>query len=230
MLYFKSSLFLFFITNSIIAFSQKRATDNYYYQTYQNKAFYFGFGVDINSSAYRLQQSSDFLGNENTKMVEGKNKGGLGLRFISNLKMGEFFDLRFNPGLSYMNKSFVYNDLQEKTIESVYVDLPFYIRYKSKAYHDKKVFLITGLKYTYDVASNSNARKAETLIRVSPHDFQWEVGVGMQFFYPYFIFSPEIKFGRGLGNLLLYNNSLNESKVLENVVSQVFTLSFNFEG
>lgn len=210
--------------------AQSRATDNYYYLESQRKQFYFGVGLDINSSNYRLQQSSYFLQNDDIKVVEGKSKGGLSLRFISNIKMGNFFDLRFTPGFSYMNKTFLYNDKSDINIESVNIDLPFYVRYKSLPFMDKRVFLISGIKYTYDVASSINDRKSETLIQLSPHDFQWEVGVGMQFFYPYFIFSPEIKFGRGFGNLLIYNGALDEAKVLENVIPQVFTLSFNFEG
>jgi len=144
--------------------------------------------------------------------------------------MGEYFDLRLTPGFAFSYRSFIFNNKQEKQVESVFFDIPFYLRYKSMPYKDKRVFAIGGLKYSYDVASNSNARKSETLIKISPHDFQWEVGVGMQFFYPYFIFSPEIKFARGLGNVLIYNGALEESKVLENVVSQVFTITLNFEG
>jgi len=116
----------------------------------------------------------------------------------------------------------------ERKIESVFLELPFHIRFKSEPYKDKRLFLVAGLKYSYDVQSNSKSRKS--LIKIAPHDFQYEVGVGLQMFYPYFIFSPEIKFSRGLGNILIYDRAQNEARVLENVVSQIFTISFNFEG
>jgi hypothetical protein len=149
---------------------------------------------------------------------------------IANLKMGEYFDFRFLPGFAFSYRSFIFNDLQERQVESVFFELPFSLRYKSMPYKDKRVFVTGGLKYNYDIASSSKSRQAATLIKISPHDFQWEVGFGMQFFYPFFIFSPEIKYSRGLGNILIYNKDLNESKVLENVTSQIFTLTFNFEG
>jgi hypothetical protein len=57
-----------------------------------------------------------------------------------------------------------------------------------------------------------------------------EYGAGIQFYLPYFIFSPEIKFSHGIGNVLLYNRSLQESTVLEKLLSRGFTLSFHFEG
>ena len=118
--------------------------------------------------------------------------------------------------------------LLERKIESVFFELPFHLRFKSDPYKDKRMFVVAGLKYSYDVQTNSKSRKS--LIKIAPHDFQYEVGVGMQIFYPYFIFSPEIKFSRGIGNILIYDRAQNEARILENVVSQIFTLSFNFEG
>ena len=59
---------------------------------------------------------------------------------------------------------------------------------------------------------------------------QFEVGVGMQFFFPYFILSPEIKFSQGLNNTLIYNRSLIESRIIEKLTSRTFTISFHIEG
>jgi hypothetical protein len=222
---------------SILAFSaaqdvygQVSARDNYNYLDFQRKSFYFGMTFGTNFPSFRLNQSKIFIGNDSIQVAEGRSNGGFNLNMVTNFKMGEFFDLRFTPGFAFSYRSFLFNDVDVKRTEAVFFELPFYVRYKSLPYKDKRIYAVGGLKYNFDVANNSNARKAETLIKISPHDFQWEVGVGMQFFYPYFIFSPEIKYGRGLGNILLYNGALNESKVLENVVSQVFTISLNFEG
>jgi len=157
---------------------------------------------------------------------------------IANLKIGDFFDFRVLPGFSFSERNFEFiNTDVEMTrsvrkIESVFFELPFQLRFKSLPYKDKRVFVIVGTKYTFDVQSNSRARVelAESLIQISPHDFQLEYGVGMQFFFPYFIFSPEIKISRGIGNIHIYKGSLNESRILESVQSSIFTLSFHFEG
>jgi len=92
------------------------------------------------------------------------------------------------------------------------------------------MFAVSGVKYTYDVNNNSRARNNQSLIKISPHDFQFEIGAGMQFFFPFFIFSPELKVSTGIGNVLLYDSSLSESKVLEKVLTHAFTISFHFEG
>ncbi len=226
---FLTLLVVFFSEN--LALAQKfKSRENHNYLDFQGKAYYFGMAFGTNWSGYRLNQSKYFIGNDSVQIAEGRRKGGFNIHMVANLKMGEYFDFRFLPGFAFSYRSFVFNESKEKQIESVFFEMPFSIRYKSAPYKDKRMFVTGGLKYNYDIASNSKTRQAETLIKISPHDFQWEVGAGIQIFYPFFIFSPEIKYSRGLGNILIYNGGLNESKVLENVQSQIFTLTFNFEG
>ncbi|MFN8318649.1 MAG: outer membrane beta-barrel protein [Saprospiraceae bacterium] len=223
-------IFLIFLGVFTSLQAQIRSRDNYNYLDFQGKSYYFGMAFGTNFSGYRINQSTFFIGNDSIRIAEGKRKGGFNIHMIANLKMGEYFDFRFLPGFAFSYRSFLFNGLEEKQVESVFFEMPFSLRYKSQPYKDKRVFVTGGLKYNYDIASSSKTRQAPTLIKISPHDFQWEVGFGMQFFYPFFIFSPEVKYSRGLGNILIYNKDLNQSKVLENVTSQIFTLSFNFEG
>lgn len=207
--------------------------DNHNFRDFNRKAYYFGINVGFNSSGYKLQQSGFFINNDSIKVTEGNGEVGVNMHMVTNLKLGEYFDFRFIPGFSFAQRGFEFTNVSdskvvERKIESVFLELPFHIRFKSEPYKDKRLFLVAGLKYSYDVQSNSKSRKS--LIKIAPHDFQYEVGVGLQMFYPYFIFSPEIKFSRGLGNILIYDRAQNEARVLENVVSQIFTISFNFEG
>jgi len=153
---------------------------------------------------------------------------------VTNLKIGEYFDFRFIPGFTLGEKTFEFKDnlgsVNRSKVESVFVDIPFQIRYKSAPYKDKRAFVTAGLKYAYDVQSNSKTRQANTQIKITPHDFQAEVGVGFQIFLPYIIVSPEIKFSQGINNILIYNDQLNEAKILEKVLSRAFTFSIHLEG
>ena len=214
-------------------FGQSNSADNYNYKGFQKKPYYFGLNVGINNSGYILNQSRFFIGNDEIRIVEPVSGIGLELHMIANLKLGDHFDFRFLPGFSFASKQLEFTQVgtgetEFNNAEPVYFELPFQLRYKSKPYKDKRVFVIGGLKYGYDVAGNSDSKKS--ILKFSSHDFQWEVGMGMQFFYPYFIFSPEIKFSRGITNNLIYDNNLVPAKVLENVFSQVISISFNFEG
>lgn len=226
----KIILLLALLASVSLGYCQINAKDNHNYMDFQNKNYYFGMAFGTSFSSFRVGQSTYLQNDDAIKIVESSPKGGFNIHMVSNLKMGEFFDFRFNPGFSFMYRNLIYNNETERTIESVYFETPFGVRFKSMPYKDKRAFMSAGIRYGYDVASNSNTRKSETVIKISPHNFQYEVGIGMQFYYPFFIFSPEIKMSRGLNNALIYNRSLLESRVLDNITNQVFTLTFNFEG
>lgn len=219
------------------AFSQVRAKDNYNYLDFQKKNYYFGISLGLNTSSYQPSRSSNFIANDSISVVNGIYRPGFNLHIITNLKIGDYFDFRFIPGFSFTERRFEYtlansSDITAKSIESVFVELPFLLRFKSEPYKDKRMFLLAGIKYDIDVASNSRAQrdKARFLVQVSPHDFSVEVGAGVQFFFPYFIFSPEIKFSQGIGNVHIFKDELLESSILDNVLSRMVSISFNFEG
>lgn len=203
---------------------------NVNYQEYSSKEYYFGISLGYNSSRHRIFHSKEFIGNPDIISALGAPGPGFNVHGIVNYKFGEYFDFRVLPGFTFATRYLDFNTSNRTTVESIFVELPFHIRYKSAPYKDKRAFVVAGINYSYDVASNSETRQADDFIKISPHDFQAEVGFGMQFFLPYFIFSPEIKFSRGITNTLLYNNQIIESTVLEKLTSQVFTLSFHFEG
>lgn len=208
---------------------------NYNYFDFQKKPYYFGILLGVNYSGYKLGRSKNFIANDSIRIVQSDPGAGFHLHVITNFKVGEYFDLRFIPGFSFVERNLAYTAPAEtavsrRKIESVFLEVPFLLRFKSKPYKDKRVFVLSGLKYSYDVQSNADSRDSQTLVRISPHDFQFEVGAGMQFFFPYFIFSPEIKFSRGITNSLIYNDALNQARVLEDVSSSIFTISFSFEG
>lgn len=209
---------------------------NYNFQDFQAKPFYFGLTLGFNSSRYTPFRSEEFLFSDTIVSVKSLSGPGFNLNMIANLKIGKYFDFRFLPGFSFAERRLNYeqqrrgrSELQE-SVQSVFVELPFHFRYKSAPYHDKRLFLIAGVKYSFDVASESRTRQSDNLVRISPHDFHVEYGAGMQFFFDYFIFSPEFKVSQGIGNTLLFNPNLPQSTVLDKVLSRTFTISFHIEG
>jgi hypothetical protein len=212
------------------------ARGNYNFLDFNQKPYYFGITLAYNSSNFKVFQSRDFVLNDSIRSVESVTGPGFNLGIVTNLKIGEYFDIRFLPTLSFAERNINYlatnNDRRPfaRKVESVFVEMPFHARYKSVPFNDMRLFVITGVKYSFDVASDSRSRQAESLVKIAPNDFSFEVGAGIQFFLPYFIFSPEIKFSHGLNNILIFDKNLEESSVIDKVLSRTFTFSLHFEG
>ncbi|NNE29664.1 MAG: PorT family protein [Saprospiraceae bacterium] len=209
---------------------------NYNFLGFEQKPYYFGITLAYNTSAFKIYHSQDFVLNDSFRIAESVKGPGFNLGIVTNLKVGKYFDFRFLPTLSFAERNIEYRSTvldrnpSSRRIESVFVETPFHVRYKSEPYNDMRMFVIAGIKYSFDVASDSRDRQADTLVKISPTDFSVEFGAGVQMFFPYFIFSPEIKFSHGLGNTLIYDDDLLQSTVLEKVISRGFTLSLHFEG
>jgi hypothetical protein len=209
---------------------------NYNFLQADQKSHYFGIALGLNSSGYRPYRSRDFLQSDSIRSIESLNGPGLNIGIVTNLKIGDYFDFRAIPSFSFAERNINYAKTNKnpfpstRKVESVFVEMPFLMRYKSAPYRDARFFVIAGIKYSFDVASDSRTKQAETLVKIAPNDFSFEYGAGLQIFLPFFILTPEIKISQGIGNTLIFNPNLEESSVLEKVLSRAFTFTLHFEG
>lgn len=217
-----------------MSFGLNAQRGNTNYMDFKAKPYFFGITLGFNSSDYKVFRSKTFITNDTIRVIEPKRGPGFNLGIITNLKLGEYFDIRFLPTLSFAERNLNYfsstGSFNERKVESVFVDMPFHVRYKSAPFNDMRVFVIGGIKYSFDVASDSRTKQAKDLVKISPSDFSYEYGFGMQFYFPYFIFSPEFKVSQGINNILIYDKRIDQSNVIEKVMSRIFTISLNFEG
>ncbi len=232
----KKVIFLFILSCFFFNASAQKKKGNYNFLDFQQKPYYFGITLAYNNSDYKLRFSDSFINNDSIRLANSVTGPGFNLGIVSNLKVGDHFDFRFLPTLSFAERNISYATPDNfrlpytRKVESVFVEMPFHIRYKSVPYNDKRVFVIGGIKYSFDVASDSRTRQADELVKIAPTDFQIEYGAGVQFFFPFFIFSPEFKVSHGIGNVLIYNEGLDESTIIDKVISRSFTISLHFEG
>lgn len=216
-------------------FAQRVGGANFNFNAFNKKTYYFGITLGYNNSFYRIVHDRSFILNDTVKILESARGPGFNLGIVTNVKLGDNFDFRFNlPTLSFAERRFEYTltskEVQTRKVESVFIDFPIQFRYKSKPYHDIRAFVIFGGKYSIDLASNSRARQADDLIKIQRQDFLLEYGVGFQVFFPYFILSPEIKFSHGLLNIHDRNAGLIYSRVIDRLFARGLTISFHFEG
>ncbi|BDS11965.1 type IX secretion/gliding motility protein PorT/SprT [Aureispira anguillae] len=206
-----------------------------YDNKFSKKSYYFGITLGFNASGYRIEKHPMLVNSDSVMTVNSVYGPGFNLGIVANIKLGKHFDFRFLlPTLSFADRKIQYlmtnNTLVEKKMESVFLEFPVHFRYKSKPYKDFRVFVVGGLKYSVDLASNSRSRKAEDLLKLQQHDLAIEFGVGFQVFFPYFILSPEIKFSYGVMDIHARDEVLTFSSTIDKLFSRGFAISLHFEG
>ena len=202
---------------------------------YDFQKIHFGFTLGINELNFNLLQNINVADNENLKTIHTKGQKGFNLGIVSNLRLGNYTDLRFVPALLFGERHIKYSftdslDANEiKKIESTILDFPIYIKYKSERYNNFRTYVIGGIKYSMDIASQDKINdEGQEIVKLKRNDLMGEIGFGIDFYLEYFKFSPQIKISYGILNLLKKDQSVFTQSI-QNLSTNGWMLSFTFE-
>ena len=202
------------------------------------KPYYFGIMLGYNTSHYNISHHPNFLDptiNKRISDVESGNTGRIHLGIMANYQLSKKFDLRFYPlNLVFSEKKLDYlmkdNAVENQRAESIVMSFPLQIRLKSDRINNFRVYTLAGAKYDFDLASNAGSRNTDNMLKIKKNDYGVEGGIGFQFFMPYFILSPEIKFSYGLANIHARDTELIFSNVVNRMNTRMLMFSLHFEG
>ncbi len=223
----------------LLSIAQLRETINL--PDHDDKPYHFGINIGINRSHFNFLLSPTFLTQDSVTNVESINSTGLNLALLWDKKLGEHFSLRTYPlDLTFTEKDFQYalkypnpflgeSAVTIKKLQSISLTLPIQIKFTSDRINNFKVYMLTGVKGEYDLASNANAINAQNLIKLNRFDYGIDAAVGFHFYYPYFVLTPELKFGWGLNDLHHRDPTLKFSNVIDKINSRTITLSITVE-
>ena len=204
---------------------------------HDSKKMHFGFTLGINSLDFNIKYNEDIMFQDSLFVLHSNNQKGFNLGIVSNFRMGEYTDFRFVPALVFGERHLIYSfsdsmqniTTEKKAIESTLLDFPIYVKYKSERYNNFRSYVLFGVKYSLDIASQKDIVNEEfVVLRLKENDLTGEIGFGMDFYLEYFKFSPQIKLSTGVLNLLTKDESVY-TKSIKNLYTNGWMLSFTFE-
>ena len=209
---------------------------------HDDKKYYLGIGLVYNNSRFGVSHHPQFLANDSVMVVEPENTGGFGLAGMHTYRLSPRFEIRaIFPQLLFSYKNLTYHlkypdpakeeqPVATKRVESILLGLPLHLKFRSDRINNFRVYMFGGVKFEYDLASNSTARRAEDLVKLAKIDFGVEAGIGFNFYFPVFILSPELKISNGLSNIHSRDPNLKYSNVIDKLNSRMVVFSLIFEG
>ncbi|MBN1251736.1 MAG: PorT family protein [Bacteroidales bacterium] len=237
----KKIIIIIIISLSTNVFAQREQPKNL--QNFDNKWLHFGFTVGTNIMDFTIVNADNFFDETEVNYIYGiENQPSVGFHLgpVSNLRLGEYFDLRFLIDLSFGQRNLTYyfadttsgtRELSSKTmkIASTFIEFPLHIKYKSVRINNFRPYLIAGLNPKLDLAARKKIKEEEMpKIRLKNMDLYYEFGFGIDFYLTYFKFSTEIKYGIGLFDIIEPDNTQFTSSI-ERMNSRMLMLSFHFE-
>lgn len=220
-----------------------------------SQLFHFGFILGINHMLFTVNtvddlpsikwtatQSPDVFGDSlYVYSVTSNPTPGFSVGILANMHLGKYADLRLIPTLSFGERQLNYNILRykdgvplfveiQKSITSTIIEIPLELRYKSRRLNNFRAYVLGGMKYSLDLASQKKGKNNNNMsnVKLYRNDFSLEIGAGTEFYTTYFKFGIEAKMGYGFRNLVIDEDHIYSGS-LESLRSKVFLLSFTFE-
>jgi Outer membrane protein beta-barrel domain len=207
---------------------------------HDSKPYYLGIGFIYEQSHLQVSAHPKFLQSDSVLYVNPANTGGFGVSGMFTFRVANHLEFRFAfPEFIFASNSLSYHisyppageqTLATKQIQSLLLGFPAQVKFLSDRINNFRVYMLGGINYQYDLASNSSARKAQNLVKLSPADLSVEAGLGFQFFFPVFILSPELKFSEGIKNVHSRDPNLQYSNVIDKLKTRMVVFSLIFEG
>ncbi|NJK98837.1 MAG: PorT family protein [Bacteroidales bacterium] len=228
--------FIFIVLLGLLMFSaQAQRAKILNYSTHDDKPIHFGFCLGLNSMDFIIKHSDNAIPRGAFIADISKSNPGFHIQIVSNYRLGEYFDLRFLPGISFGQRDFMFYKKdslvnENHKLESNYLEFPLLLKYKAKRLNNMRPYVISGTNFRVDLAKTFS-EEDEIYMDLKRFDLNYEVGVGIDFYLPYFKLTTEIKYSYGFFNMLERRNT-NEPQyqsAIERLNSSIFMFSLYFE-
>lgn len=196
MIQFKNILFLTVLLTSISLFSQKKDKVEYL-STFDKKTVRWGFHLGLNSIDYKVSYKTDIP--EAIDRITVTPSVGFNVGLLGDLRLHKNINIRLEPGVAYSSKKILYEYLSDENkardAVSTYLYVPLLVQFSTNRYKNVRPFVAAGVAYGHNFTSNYNSDddNASNVFRLQKNNYFYEIGVGMDFYFFYFKFSPSIR-------------------------------------
>ena len=172
---------------------------------------------------------------------------GFCVNVLGDLRLHKYLNLRLTPGMYFGSKTVSmidYNALESggadpllpveasQTVKSAYVVVPLDLKISGDRLNDCRPYVTVGAMASFDVS-----KKRSDYLMFNSSDVYLTVGLGCDFYLPFFKFIPEIKFCFGLTDILRHDrpdldldpNTFKITQSLSKVKSNMVVINFYFE-
>jgi Outer membrane protein beta-barrel domain len=179
-------------------------------ENFDKQRIHWGFYLGLNVYDFKIDKKVD------AKDIYVENSTGFNVGLIGNLRLNDYFDLRFEPGLTYTQRDLYFDGFVKKKdylreVKSTYIHFPLLVKMSSKRIGNVKPYVLAGVSTDINLSSNADSPDDNTQgrFRMLSTTNNYELGLGVDLYLPYFKFSPSIRGVFGLKNELIPDNDPN---------------------
>ena len=239
-------ILLLLVLSAVVAQGQTRKPQNKPY--IDLRPMHFGISVGLNIQDVEFENVGPQLlddGTTRTVLCEADTwNPGFSVGVLGDLRLNNHFSLRLAPALHFGSKHLVFRDLDDldeggrprestQDMKNTYIAMPIELKFAAERFNNYRPYLLAGISPMINLTG-----KDQEYVQLKRFDTHIELGMGCDFYLPFFKLIPELKFCYGLGDVLDRSHADELTDVNKRVYSQsvanakpskMFVLSFYFE-
>ena len=220
----------------------------------QNKPYidlrplHFGISVGLNLQDVEFENVGPQLmddGTTRTVLCDADTwNPGFSVGVLGDLRLGNHFSLRLAPTMHFGSKRLIFRDLDvpddsgrptetTQDMKNTYIAMPLELKFAAERFNNYRPYMMAGISPMINLTG-----KDQEYVQLKRFDTHIELGMGCDFYLPFFKLIPELKFCYGLGDVLDKSHADELTDVNKRIYSQsvanakpskMFVLSIYFE-
>jgi hypothetical protein len=169
--------------------------------------------------------------------IDVKGQTGFNVGLVGNLRLHEYIDLRFEPGLYYASRTITYSQFGSQRgglggVKATYINFFLLVKFSSLRTGNVRPYLVGGVSTTLNLSSNSKSKddNYQQKFRVKPWTQNYELGFGVDLYFEYFKFSPSIRGVFGFNDELIRDDDPNSPWTgnIQSMKTRAILINFTF--
>ena len=235
---FKKLILLILLSTSL-SFSAMSQSKPLNLSNFAKSRYHWGFWLGYTQSSLVPTRTADFDFSDSLVSLSPVSIGSFAVGPMGSISFNENIKLRLAILLSFQDRNMEYVFLQNgvretylREVRSVYTEFPLQLKLVTNRINNVAFYGTLGGKYGVDWSSNINVKEQfdyDDVLKIKRSNVAMSVGGGVDFFLQYFKFGIDLRLDMGMNNVLIPNKTYFSSP-LEKIRTQMWQLSFTFEG
>ena len=201
-------------------------------ENFDKQRVYWGYYLGFSNFDFK----ADFK-NNNAPPMEVKGHTGFNVGLVGVLRLQEYIELRFEPGLYYASRTLTYSQFDNdrdgvREVKATYIDFPLLLKFSSLRTGNVRPYLVGGVSQTLNLSSNAKSKDGNELqkFRVKQWTQNYTLGFGIDLYFEYFKFSPSVRGVFGFNDELIRDADPNSPWTgnIESLKTRAFLINFTF--
>ncbi len=208
---------------SIVVSAQTRRVQ---YKPYIDlRPMHFGILVGMNLQDIEFQNTGPQIITNEDGSTESKTivcdadrwNAGFSVGVLADIRLSNHLNLRFSPTMHFGAKHLTFRNLTDLTpdgrqteqtqdLKNTYISFPLNLKFSAERWNNHRPYMMAGINPLINLAG-----KQQEYIQLKRTDLMLEVGLGCDFYLPFFKLIPELKFCYSLRDAIDHDHS-NELK------------------